>query len=324
LFEQNVSTFYVAGGLEGRIGRVGTDNEPRITWDATIAYGLNRADQRRNNAFNSAKLEQALGPGYTDAQGNLRCGTLANPGDPDCVPFNIFGGQGADGNGTITREMLDYVTFTQHDSSEQQLTDLVANATAKLVKLPAGWLAAAVGAEHRRLRGFFEPDAIIAAGDGADVPAQPLAGKYNVSEAYAELRVPVVAGKPGAQLIDVNAAGRVSDYSFLAPKLTGKAGARWKPTKDLVLRGSFGQGFRAPGIGELFGSKARFDATLDDPCSDFNRPEVPAEVRQRCIDLGVPARRQLHPAQPADLGHDRRQSRARTRDVAQHQPEPRV
>ena len=71
--------------------------------------------------------------------------------------------------------------------------------------------------------------------------------------------------------------------------MTGKLGARWKPLKDLVIRGSYGRGFRAPGIGELFGSQSRFDAVINDPCSDFNRAEVPQAVRNRCIALGVPA-----------------------------------
>ncbi|HEY6177862.1 MAG TPA: TonB-dependent receptor, partial [Kofleriaceae bacterium] len=286
-FEQNVNTFYVAGGADGHIN-VG---EQRFNWDATAAYGVNRADQRRNNAFNSEKLQEALGPAFMGSDGRFHCGTATNPGDPNCVPINIFGGQGADGKGTITPEMLRFTTFTEHDVSEQTLVDLTANVSANLVRLPAGWLAAAAGVEHRRLRGFYEPDAVVAAGDGADVPSQPESGRYSVSEAYAELRAPLVAGKPGAELLDLNAAARLSDYSFLDPKLTAKVGARWKPTQDLVVRGSFGQGFRAPGIGELFGSKARFDATLVDPCSDFNNTTnpVPAAVKARCIALGLPA-----------------------------------
>ena len=287
-FEQNVNTFYVSGGLDGHVPLT---SEQRVNWDATVAYGVNRADQRRNNAFNSEKLQEALGPAFMGSDGKYHCGTALNPGDPNCVPFNIFGGQGPNGTGSITRDMLAFTTFTEHDVSEQTLVDLTANASANLVKLPAGWVAAAVGVEHRRLSGFYEPDAVVAAGDGADVPSQPESGKYSVSEAYAELRVPLVMGKPGAELLDVNAAARVSDYSFLDPKLTAKFGARWKPTQDLVVRGSFGQGFRAPGIGELFGSKARFDATLVDPCSDFNNPKnaVPDAVKQRCIALGLPA-----------------------------------
>jgi iron complex outermembrane receptor protein len=284
-FEQNVNTFYTSGGLDGHFDVDGQ----RFRYDATVAYGLNRGEQRRNNSFNSAKLTEALGPAFQDKDGVWRCGTKDHPGEANCVPFNIFGGQGADGKGTITKDMLAYTTFTEHDVSEQTLVDAVANITGNLVKLPAGWLAAAAGIEHRRLNGFYEPDAIVAAGDGADVPSQPLAGHLSVSEAYAELRAPLVTGKPGAELLDINAAARVSDYSFLDPELTGKIGARWKPTKDLIVRASVGTGFRAPSIGELFGSKSRFDATLTDPCSDFTRPEVSDAVRQRCIALGVPA-----------------------------------
>jgi iron complex outermembrane receptor protein len=185
--------------------------------------------------------------------------------------------------------MLAYTTFTEHDVSEQTLVDAVGNITGNLVKLPAGWLAAAAGVEHRRLAGFYEPDSVVAAGDGADVPSKPTSGRYSVSEAYAELRAPLLAGMPGAELLDVNAAARVSDYSFLDAKISSKLGARWKPTSDLVVRGSVGQGFRGPSIGELFGSKARFDAQLADPCSNFTKTGVSQQVIDRCIALGVPA-----------------------------------
>jgi iron complex outermembrane receptor protein len=204
------------------------------------------------------------------------------------VPFNIFGGQGANGDGTITQEMLDYVTFVEHDVSEQTLVDVVANIAGEIVKLPAGALSIAAGLEHRRLSGFYEPDAVVAAGDGADVPSKPTSGDYWVNEAYAELRVPVLAGLPGAELVDLSAAGRVSDYSILEPEVTGKLGARWKPMKDLMLRGSYARGFRAPGIGELFGSESRYDAMLNDPCSNFNEQGVSQAIRDRCIALGVP------------------------------------
>ncbi|MEZ4362405.1 MAG: TonB-dependent receptor [Kofleriaceae bacterium] len=284
-FEQIVNTFYLSGGFDGTVD-IG---DRHLLWDATVAYGINRGDQRRNNSFNSAKLQDALGPAYLDAQGTWKCGTAASPLEPSCVPFNVFGGQGADGRGTITQEMLDYVTYTQHDVSEQRLVDMVANVTGELATLPGGSLAMAAGVEHRRLRGFFEPDSVVTAGDTADVPAQPTAGSTNVSEAYAELRAPLVAGRPGAELVELNGAARVSDYSSLDPEFTGKVGGRYKPMKDLVIRGSYSRGFRAPGIGELFGSQSRFDAVINDPCSDFNRPEVTAAVRARCIALGLPA-----------------------------------
>lgn len=288
-FEQNVNTFYVAGGVDGHVNL----GSQRLNWDATLAYGLNRAEQRRNNSFNSSKLQLALGPAYVDETGRFRCGTAMSPGPSDCVPINVFGGQGADGRGTITREMLAYATFTEHDVSQQELVDLTGNISSNLVKLPGGWLSAAIGAEHRRMSGFFEPDAVVAAGDSADIPATPTQGEYSISEAYAELRVPIASGKPGLELLDLNAAARLSSYSFLDPEVTGKLGARYKPTKDLIVRASVGTGFRAPSLGELFGRRSRFDATLTDPCSSFNgdenEPEQSEAVKQRCIMLGAPA-----------------------------------
>lgn len=280
-FEQTVNTFYLAAGFDGNFSFGERHN---FIWNTTFAYGVNRAAQRRRNAFNSSKLREALGPAFMDDQGNWRCGTADNPGPDDCVPFNIFGGQGPDGRGTITQDMLNYVTYTQHDVSEQRLFDWVANVSGPIVHLPAGPLAVGVGVEHRRLHGEFEPDAVVAAGDSADIPAQPTSGKYHVSEAYAEMRAPLVANIPALALLDINAAGRVSDYSFLKPELTGKFGGRWKPLHDLVIRGSYGMGFRAPSIGELYGAASRFDATITDPCNMLTDAN-----RAGCIASGVPA-----------------------------------
>lgn len=283
-FEQTVNTLYVAGGFDGKFH---VADRP-FTWDTTVAYGVNRADQRRPNSINSAKLQQALGPAFVDMDGTTRCGTQSMPGDPDCVPFNIFGGQGAGGRGSITPEMLRYVTYTQHDSSDQRLFDWTANVNGRPAQLPGGPLAIGLGIEHRRLSGFFEPDSVVSAGDSADVPAKPTRGSYWVNEAYAEMRAPIVSDVPGISLLDLNAAGRLSDYSFLDPEVTGKFGGRYKPFDDLVLRASYGQGFRAPSIGELYGSESRFDAVLSDPCSNFNRAQTTDEVRRRCVDKGVP------------------------------------
>ena len=84
-----------------------------------------------------------------------------------------------------------------------------------------------------------------------------------------------------------------SDYSSSGSTTTFKAGANWKPVKDVRLRGSYAEGFRAPTIGELFGTLSRFDQTISDPCSnDSTAPQNflnNATVRANCIAAGVPA-----------------------------------
>ena len=60
----------------------------------------------------------------------------------------------------------------------------------------------------------------------------------------------------------------ISDYSTSGSTTTFKGGVNWKPVKALRLRGSYAEGFRAPQIGELFGTQSRFDQTISDPCSN--------------------------------------------------------
>lgn len=76
----------------------------------------------------------------------------------------------------MTPEMLDFVTYTSVDTSEQKLTDISANLTGDLVELPAGALGFALSYEHREEDGSFTPDPVGVAGETADVPTSPTSG----------------------------------------------------------------------------------------------------------------------------------------------------
>ena len=139
--------------------------------------------------------------------------------------------------------------------------------------MPAGGLDFALGAEHREQSGFDQPDAIYPANESAGVPSGAAEGDFDVDEVYGEIQVPILKDAPLADLLQLSAAIRCFDYSTFGSDTTSKFGLNWRPVKDLLVRGTFGEGFRAPGIGELFGTFSRFDATLDDPCSDFPAAE---------------------------------------------------
>ncbi len=285
IYRQNVNTWYLSGGANGSF-RVADSS---FYWDTTMIYSVNRADQIKNGAFNAAKLANALGPAFYDPDANMyRCGTPDNV-IQGCVPFNIFGGMGSTGSGTITREMLDYVTFVQKDVSQQTLVDITANVSGDLLELPAGNLGMAVGYEYRKHDGFFQPDSVVVSGDTAGIPASPTSGGFYVNEAYAEIKIPILADQPGFDLLDLSGAVRFSDYSTFGMEETFKAGLRWRAMPGLMFRGTYAQGFRAPGIGELFSTAARYDQTLVDPCSDFLGSNQSQEIINNCIQLGVPA-----------------------------------
>lgn len=269
-FQQNVDTFYASATLDGSFNVGGRE----VFWDVNSLWSQNEANQIARGIVNSARLEQALGP-VANCTGS-------------CVPFNFFGGPGS-----ITQDQVNFVTFNQQDSSQQELWDLSFNLSTTLFDLPAGGVGIAAGFEHRDQSGSFNPDPIVAAGDSADIPAQPTSGAFNVEEIYAETVVPLLADLPLVKILEGNFAIRYSDYSTGVSATTIKYGGRWKPFDDLTLRGGFTEGFRAASIGELFGTATRFDATLEDPCSDFlglfGGPVASPALQANCISLGVPA-----------------------------------
>ena len=274
VFRQDVNTYYLSAGLMGEFNAADRD----FFWDVNAIYSRNRADQIKTGGYNSRNIQQALGP-------------LADCTAP-CVPLNFFGGQG-NGSGTITDDMLGFIAFTQKDVSEQRLLDYTLNISGNIAELPAGDLGFAAGFEHRSQRGFFQPDAVVVAGNSAGVPSSPTAGSFDVDEYYVEVRVPLLEGMAGAELLDFTVAARNSDYSTFGSDTTTKFSANWRPFEDLLFRATVGEGFRAPSIGELFGSESRFDQTLQDPCSDFlglsGAPPASQQVVNNCIALGVPA-----------------------------------
>ncbi|MDY6946969.1 MAG: TonB-dependent receptor [Pseudomonadota bacterium] len=272
IFDQTVDTWMISGSLSGELSVA----ERPMFWDVSLNWGRNNASQQGHNIFNARKLALALGP---------EAACLAVPG---CVPFNIFGGQGPDGRGSITQEMLSWTTFTQNDQSEQELNDIIANISGDLFSLPAGAFAYALGFEYRKETGSFTPDATVQAGETADVPAAPTAGETQVREAYLELRAPILANIPAVRRLELSAAVRSSDYDRIGRDEVLKGGLYWRVVEDLALRGSYAEGFRAPNIGELFNSGSRFDSNINDPCSNYTANAAPA-VQANCAALGVPA-----------------------------------
>ncbi|MFZ2029915.1 MAG: TonB-dependent receptor, partial [Vitreimonas sp.] len=263
-FEQEVQTWDVAATLEGQWNLFGRD----WYWDANATWGDNVAAQAFTGDVNVAKVQQALGPaaGCTGS----------------CVPLDIFSGAGG-----ITPAMLNFIGYTEHNSSESEIADFTFNITGDLMDLPAGPLSVATGYEHRRVSGSFDPDPITEAGLTSDIPAHSGSGSYDVDELYAELRVPILANRPFAYLLEGSLAGRVFNYSTSGTDSTISAGLRWRPIEEILIRGSWGQGFRAPSVGELFGGGSRFDATIIDPCNNLSG-STPINIFNNCVANGVP------------------------------------
>ncbi|MBD9480375.1 TonB-dependent receptor [Pseudoxanthomonas sp. PXM02] len=243
IFEQEVDTRYVAAGLEGSFG-----GERQFFWDINAAHSKNEAEQINRGSYNARNIAIALGDPAVCAATN------------GCTPLDIFGFD------TITPAMLAYISPLFRDRSEQKLTQVTANLSGALFEAWAGDIEFAAGYEYRKYEGSYNPDPQTVAGEYNGVPSLPTSGEYDVNEAYLELNVPLYAQQDGPGRFDLSLAGRYSDYSTFGGEFTPKYGLRWQVAEDLLLRATYAEGFRAPSIGELYGSQSRFDAQLTDPC----------------------------------------------------------
>lgn len=281
-FNQDVDTFAFNGAFEGSF-EIG---ERFFSWELGMFYGENEQNDTTYGLFQYSKLKNALGPSMI-VNGTPVC--VTTPGDAStvidgCVPMNFLGGAG-----TITPEMLAYSSFVAQDSFGYEQKTYYGSIGGELFDLPGGPMAFSFGIEHREESGFDQPDALINSGDTTGNARTATAGAYSLDEAYLELAIPLLADMPAANLLEFSVATRYSDYSNFGDTLNSKFGFKWKPIEDLMIRGNWAEGFRAPSIGELFQGVSDSFPTLSDPCNSVNFPGLTPEQQARCTAAGVPA-----------------------------------
>ena len=256
-FTKNTNSAYRLGmGLEG-IFEVGSRH---FNWDVSAYANKNKGSVYGVGNYNLLNLQNALGPSFLDANGVVKCGTPGNV-IAGCVPVNVLGNPG-----DISPQMLDYIGLTTDAKYGTLTSGFAANFAGDVMELPAGTMQFATGAEHRRESGYSRPDAFSATGNSTDLASEPFSGSYKVDEAYAELKVPLLANMPGAERLNIDLASRFSRYSSFGNTTNSKLGIEWQPVGDLLVRGSIGQGFRSPTISDLYGGQAQSFDVYSDPC----------------------------------------------------------
>lgn len=241
------------GGIEGEIGG--------WTWDVS---------------YNHQNLDQLTFTG----EGVLRDRLLQAAGDSDdcraagngCVPINLLGGPGS-----ITPEMLDFISADSYSSAKASMQSAVANVAGTLFAMPAGDVRMAIGTEFRRERYSLDNDrnAELNAFIARSVSPDAFPPEREVKEVYAEVAVPLLKDMTAVQSLDLDLAGRYSRYNRFGSTSNPKVGLKWRPFDDLLVRSSWGTGFRAPSFAEAFGGQTRGFNTIVDPCAGPNFASLP-------------------------------------------------
>ncbi|WP_269714012.1 TonB-dependent receptor plug domain-containing protein [Caulobacter sp. NIBR2454] len=271
-------------GFQTQLGLRGDLNFINGSWETYIQYGNTHGS---NSLLGDTSLQRIQ-------QGLLLNATGTGCLDPSngCVPVNLFG------RGNISAAAANFIK-TRIESS-QDYEQLVASAffsgnTDNFFTLPAGGIGFAVGTEYR-YEGFdFRPSQDLAVGNLTGFNASPpVSGDFDTYELYGELLIPVLKDLPFAQSVNLELAGRLSDYSS-QDKITKtyKVAGDWEIYDDLRLRASYNRAVRAPSVGELFAPQGNGFPTSTDPCSAPGFANLSAGVaaqrRQACLNAGVPA-----------------------------------
>ena len=208
----------------------------------------------------------------------------------DCVPYNIFQ------DGGVTEEALAYLYTPGTASGNTELKTLHADFTGDLgvygLKMPTADEGVGVnfGYEHRAEHLQYAPDAAIQSGILAGVGgAQPSIDRgVSVNEGFAELRLPLMQGRPGIYDLVFDTGYRYSDYSTGVTTDTYKFELQYAPISDLRFRASYNHAIRAPSIVELYvpQSTGKIQFGGMDPCAPVNGVPALATLAQ-CANTGV-------------------------------------
>jgi len=235
----------VVGGVKG-------------TWagwdfDTALTYSESELDLRYTNMLNMKVLYDAL----------------SNKSSP-YFPFYL----GAQAGQNTAAQYAAIVTDAKSKSTTKLATFDI-KASRELMQLPGGMLGVAVGAEHRREK--VDNPSLSGTMTG-DINASYVAAKgdTSVSAFFVELAAPVLKS------LELSAAARYDRYDNFN-STTPKVGIKYTPTKTFALRGTYSEGFRAPGPAESGAeSQSTGTATARDPIRCPGGTPLPGANQNDC------------------------------------------
>ena len=279
--ENENRTVHIDAVLEGSFSLL----DKPWNWNVGYNHGAVNGTVRSTGNLNLLNLKKALGPSFLNGGGTVQCGTAAAPIPlAECVPFDILGGPSAS-----TAAALDYVMSVGQASYGSTVNSATADITGELFTLPGGPVGVAAGLEHRAVRGDDRPGQFEQSGYSSDLAGNTTVGKYSVREAYLEFSIPLLKDLPLARSLTLDLASRYSDYSNFGSTTNSKASLLWKPVRDLLVRATWAEGFRAPALGDSFGGGSQgYDSYLDACDSLYGEAARNPAVKARCTAAGVP------------------------------------
>ena len=161
----------------------------------------------------------------------------------------------------IPDDVVARTTFTPITDAESQNDLFDAQITGFLPwELPGGEIGVAAVAEFEQQEFVDDRDPITLSGDASDGGSAG-GGARDRTAFGLEISLPIL------ETVEISAAARWDDYddgSETGSSVSPKIAVTWRPVDNLLVRGSWGETFRAPDLQRLFGSTTRAFTTVDD------------------------------------------------------------
>ena len=245
------------GGVEGKLFG-------RFAWNAGVRYG--RTNQRvvNTNNINAARFAAALDAVIDPATNRVVCqvSLTANASRfPGCTPINLLGPT------AVTQSAASYIQNDTKSNLISRQVSYFAGIAGDVFSTWAGPVRMSISGEYRdvRLRNVSTAEPLTRADcTGLRANCLPSTAEYlgqtnasfrasqTVKEAAVELLVPLLANVPFVRRLEVNGAGRYTDYSTSGSVKTWKLGLSWALTDELRLRATRSRDIRAPTLFDLF------------------------------------------------------------------------
>lgn len=292
----DVETNRFAAGVKG-------DVNANWSWDVGAAYQDSHQDLDLHNVL--AREQYAAADVVLDGSGNPVCrSTYLFGADPGCVPMDLFSDEAA-----VSQAANDYMMHDNEADIDIQQFSLDLNLRGDFGSnfgLEAGPVSFATGMSFRRITAERTVDdlsqAVVNPDDIRGLPngyrgrigphqyynPAPLGGEVSVTEAYVEFGIPLLVDAALAQSLDLNIAGRSTNYSQSGVQNTSKIGLNWAINDSVRFRGTVSRDIRAPSTLELFETGAAVVGRSIFPNSNPDDFEFQAPGLGRNISQGNP------------------------------------
>jgi outer membrane receptor protein involved in Fe transport len=243
------------------------------TWDTYFTWGQTDTDQQTNSGINRERAALALDVIY-DENGDMVCRSEAARLQ-GCAPFDIFG------EGTVSPEAVDYLGVAQSLDSVVEQTVIGTTLSGDTGwELGAGPIGFAAGFEYREEKGSEYPDAAQQAGITTSNRILATDGSYDVTEAFAEVRVPF------HKLLTLDGAVRYGDYSTVDDITSWKVGFESSPLDSVRFRGTISSSVRAPNVADLYAGAGETFETFTDSCDGIDNSST-GNIAENCRSVAA-------------------------------------